>query len=105
MWYSMAISPVHFTVISTEHDWSLTSEQIQYTMDSFHRSSTYVLHSTVNFTKCGSKICSSCGTIALEKQVWGHVHNYERTCAVFQGRCLQHPIKDLAGVDFFDTRI
>ncbi|EFJ16692.1 hypothetical protein SELMODRAFT_421828 [Selaginella moellendorffii] len=26
-WYSMAISPMHFTVISTEHDWSLTSKQ------------------------------------------------------------------------------
>ncbi|EFJ05474.1 hypothetical protein SELMODRAFT_431545 [Selaginella moellendorffii] len=78
IWYSMAISPVHFTVISTEHDWSLTSKQIQYTMDSFHK---------------------------VDLAVWGHVHNYERTCAVFQGHCLQHPIKDLVGVDFFDTRI
>ncbi|EFJ14614.1 hypothetical protein SELMODRAFT_423309 [Selaginella moellendorffii] len=34
----------------------------------------------------------------VDLAVWGHVHNYERTCAVFQGRCLQHPIKDLAGV-------
>ncbi|EFJ04972.1 hypothetical protein SELMODRAFT_431928 [Selaginella moellendorffii] len=41
----------------------------------------------------------------VDLAVWGHVHSYERTCAVFQGRCLQHLIKDLAGVDFFDTTI
>ncbi|EFJ04614.1 hypothetical protein SELMODRAFT_432247, partial [Selaginella moellendorffii] len=41
----------------------------------------------------------------VDLAVWGHVHNYEQTCAVFQGHCLQHPIKDLAGVNFFDTRI
>ncbi|EFJ08225.1 hypothetical protein SELMODRAFT_429179 [Selaginella moellendorffii] len=85
---SMAIGPMHFTVISTEHDWSSTSEQYAWMksdLESVGRFST----PWIVFTGCGSEICSSCGTIALEKQ----------------GRCLQHPIKDLAGVDFFDTTI
>ncbi|EFJ04527.1 hypothetical protein SELMODRAFT_427962 [Selaginella moellendorffii] len=84
----MAIGPMHFTVISTEHDWSSTSEQYAWMksdLESVGRFST----PWIVFTGCGSEICSSCGTIALEKQ----------------GRCLQHPIKDLAGVDFFDTTI
>ncbi|EFJ36562.1 hypothetical protein SELMODRAFT_404684 [Selaginella moellendorffii] len=84
----MAIGPMHFTVISTEHDWSSTSKQYAWMksdLESVGRFST----PWIVFTGCGSEICSSCGTIALEKQ----------------GRCLQHPIKDLAGVDFFDTTI
>ncbi|EFJ29019.1 hypothetical protein SELMODRAFT_410945 [Selaginella moellendorffii] len=67
IWYSMAISPMHFTVISTEHDWSLTREQYTWMksdLESVDRFST----PWIVFTGCGSEICSSCGTIALEKQ-------------------------------------
>ncbi|EPS70057.1 hypothetical protein M569_04704, partial [Genlisea aurea] len=32
----------------------------------------------------------------------GHVHNYERTCALYEGRCKQMPHKDENGVDTFD---
>lgn len=32
----------------------------------------------------------------------GHVHNYERLCAVYQGKCLQNASKDLSGVDSFN---
>lgn len=29
-WYSIELASVHFTVISTEHDWSENSEQVKY---------------------------------------------------------------------------
>ena len=29
-WYSIEQGPVHFTVISTEHDWSQNSEQVKF---------------------------------------------------------------------------
>ncbi|KAJ4972210.1 hypothetical protein NE237_005309 [Protea cynaroides] len=63
-WYSIEQGPVHFTVISTEHDWNSTSEQVD---------------------------------LAL----WGHVHNYERMCAVYQNVCMAMPIKDANGTDTY----
>lgn len=35
--------------------------------------------------------------------VWGHVHNYERTCAVYNGTCLGLPTKDSAGIDTYNN--
>jgi hypothetical protein len=35
--------------------------------------------------------------------VWGHVHNYERTCAVYNGKCLGLPTKDSAGIDTYNN--
>ena len=29
-WYSYAAGPIHFTVMSTEHDWTQGSEQVRY---------------------------------------------------------------------------
>jgi hypothetical protein len=34
---------------------------------------------------------------------FGHVHNYERTCAVYQGNCKGMPKKDAKGVDTYDN--
>ncbi|XP_024524876.1 nucleotide pyrophosphatase/phosphodiesterase isoform X1 [Selaginella moellendorffii] len=126
-WYSIAIGPVHFTVISTEHDWSSTSEQYAWMksdLESVDRFSTpwivFTGHRPMYSTQLPGiiskllpgvdpKFVAAVEPLLLRNKVdlavWGHVHNYERTCAVFQGRCLQHPIKDLAGVDFFDTTI
>ncbi|KAJ4971659.1 hypothetical protein NE237_004758 [Protea cynaroides] len=66
-WYSIEQGPVHFTVISTEHDWRPNSEQVD---------------------------------LAL----WGHVHSYERTCAVYQNHCKGIPTKDADGTDTYDHR-
>ncbi|KAJ4970322.1 hypothetical protein NE237_003421 [Protea cynaroides] len=65
-WYSIEHGPVHFTVISTEHDWTSTSEQVD---------------------------------LAL----WGHVHNYERTCTVYQKVCMAMPTKDANGIDTYNN--
>uniref|UniRef100_A0A803MYF6 Purple acid phosphatase Fn3-like domain-containing protein n=1 Tax=Chenopodium quinoa TaxID=63459 RepID=A0A803MYF6_CHEQI len=65
-WYSIEQGPVHFTVISTEHDWKPNSEEVDMGM-------------------CG------------------HVHNYERTCAVYKGECKANPVKDENGIDTVDN--
>lgn len=35
--------------------------------------------------------------------VWGHVHNYERSCAVFNGTCLGMPTNDSAGIATYNN--
>jgi len=35
--------------------------------------------------------------------LFGHVHNYERTCSVYQNKCKAIPIKDQKGVDTYDN--
>ena len=35
--------------------------------------------------------------------MFGHVHNYERTCAVYQGECKAMPTKDANGVDTYNN--
>jgi acid phosphatase type 7 len=34
---------------------------------------------------------------------FGHVHNYERTCAVYQSKCKSIPKKDASGIDTYDN--
>lgn len=34
--------------------------------------------------------------------LFGHVHNYERTCSVYQNQCKAMPKKDQSGVDTYD---
>ncbi|KAB1212497.1 putative inactive purple acid phosphatase 24 [Morella rubra] len=65
-WYSIEKASVHFTIISTEHDWSIGSEQVDLVL-------------------------------------FVHVHNYERTCAVYQGVCEAMPTKDAKGVDTYNN--
>lgn len=42
----------------------------------------------------------------LTKQVdlvlFGHVHNYERTCSVYKSKCLAMPRKNRKGIDTYD---
>uniref|UniRef100_A0A166HZH3 Purple acid phosphatase n=1 Tax=Daucus carota subsp. sativus TaxID=79200 RepID=A0A166HZH3_DAUCS len=39
----------------------------------------------------------------VDLALFGHVHNYERTCAVYQGECKAMPKKDGNGVDTYDN--
>ena len=34
---------------------------------------------------------------------FGHVHNYERTCALYKNNCKGMPKKDASGIDTYDT--
>lgn len=35
--------------------------------------------------------------------LFGHVHNYERTCAVYKNECKALPKKDSSGIDTYDN--
>ncbi|GAB2223012.1 hypothetical protein Droror1_Dr00017146 [Drosera rotundifolia] len=125
-WYSIEMGPVHFTVISTEHDWQVGSEQykwIQSDLASVKRANTPWLIFTghrpmYSSTKSSiplpfldpadSKFTKAIEPLLLEHQVdlvlFGHVHNYERTCAIYNGKCKAMPVKDADGVDTYDNR-
>lgn len=125
-WYSFEAGPVHFTVMSTEHDWTNGSEQykwIQSDLASVDRKGTPWLvftghrpqYSSVNEEGVLSRISPSVDPafpaavepLLLQGQVdlvlWGHVHNYERTCAVYQNQCLLFPSKDGNGIDTYQS--
>ncbi|KAJ9558211.1 hypothetical protein OSB04_012825 [Centaurea solstitialis] len=115
-WYSIEQGSVHFVVISTEHDWSQDSEQYQWMskdMAAVDRSRT----PWVIFT--GHRpMYSSCGSVddgfvkavepllvanKVDLVLFGHVHNYERTCAVYKNECKATPKKGRDGVDTYDN--
>lgn len=37
----------------------------------------------------------------VDLAMFGHVHNYERTCAVYKKECLGLPVKDGNGIDTY----
>lgn len=41
--------------------------------------------------------------LQVDFAVWGHVHNYERTCAVYSSTCLGSPTKNSAGIDTYNN--
>lgn len=119
-WYSIEQGPVHFTVISTEHNWRSGSEQYNWMksdMASVDRTRTPWLIFTGHrpmYTSSDTALISvdpvfvqSVEPLLLQYKVdlvlFGHVHNYERTCAIYQGKCKGKPMKDENGVDTFDN--
>ncbi|KMS99148.1 hypothetical protein BVRB_2g047460 [Beta vulgaris subsp. vulgaris] len=119
-WYSIEQGPVHFTVISTEHDWKLGSEQYKWMksdMASVDRQRTpwliFVGHRPM-YTSAKSALISVdpvfvqfVEPLLLQNKVdlvlFGHVHNYERTCAMYRGKCMAKPMKDENGIDTYDN--
>ncbi|CAK8575676.1 unnamed protein product [Lathyrus sativus] len=119
-WYSIEQASVHFTVISTEHDWSINSEQYEWMkkdMASVNRQHTpwliFMGHrpmytSNQGFSSKDQNFIKAVEPLLLVNKVdlalFGHVHNYERTCSVYQNKCKAMPIKDQKGVDTYDSR-
>ncbi|CAM6025197.1 unnamed protein product [Sphagnum balticum] len=124
-WYSIESGPVHFTVMSTEHNWTQGSEQynwIQNDLAMVDRSSTpWVIFAghrpayssqqdtIVNDIIGGAVDPSFLPAIEplllngkVDLAVWGHVHNYERTCAVYKSKCLASP-SNVNGVDTYNN--
>ncbi|XP_076939504.1 putative inactive purple acid phosphatase 27 [Bidens hawaiensis] len=115
-WYSIDQGSVHFVVISTEHDWSKTSEQYQWMskdMASIDRSRTpWVIFTghRPTYSSCGSvdprfllQVEPLLLTHKVDLVLFGHVHNYERTCAVYRNQCKAMPKKGADGVDTYDN--
>ncbi|XP_009765790.1 probable inactive purple acid phosphatase 27 [Nicotiana sylvestris] len=120
-WYSTEQGSVHFTIISTEHNWSHNSDQYEWMrkdMASVDRSRTPWLifmghrpmYSSVNgvFLKSVDEdFVKAVEPLLLANKVdlalWGHVHNYERSCAVYQKECKALPTKGAGGIDTYDN--
>ncbi|KAK4419782.1 putative inactive purple acid phosphatase 27 [Sesamum alatum] len=121
-WYSIEQGTVHFTVISTEHSWSVNSEQYEWMnkdMAAVDRTRTpwlvFAGHRPMYTSSPGLPILPSVDSefvdavepLLLANKVdlalFGHVHNYERTCAVYQQECKAMPTKDQNGVDTYDN--
>lgn len=125
-WYSFESGPVHFTVMSTEHNWTSESEQFKWIQNDFasvDRKRTPWLVFTGHRPQYSSAIDlgiisqlspsvdpefrAAVEPLLLQGQVdlvlWGHVHNYERTCAIYQGQCLLFPTKGRDGVDIYQS--
>ncbi|KAK6234430.1 hypothetical protein QUC31_006836 [Theobroma cacao] len=114
-WYSIEQGSVHFTVISTEHDWTEQSEQYEWMkndMASVDRSKTPWLIFTGHrpmYSSLGAddKFLKIVEPLLLDNKVdlalFGHVHNYERTCSVCNSECLAMPTKDKNGIDTYDN--
>ncbi|CAO2820862.1 unnamed protein product [Amaranthus hypochondriacus] len=120
-WYSIEHGPIHFTVISTEHQFHPLSEQynwIRRDMASVNRTRTpwliftghrpmYTSANPSFIPNVDQNFVVSIEPLLLQNQVdlvlFGHVHNYERTCAIYQGKCMAKPFRDENGIDTFDN--
>ncbi|KAK7312124.1 hypothetical protein VNO77_35740 [Canavalia gladiata] len=118
-WYSIEQGSVHFTVISTEHDWSENSDQYEWIrkdLASVNRQKTpwliFTGHRPMYTSSSGflpsvdKNFVEAIEPLLLQNKVdlvlFGHVHNYERTCSVYQGKCKAMPTKDKNGVDTYN---
>ncbi|KAJ7295496.1 hypothetical protein O6H91_Y184800 [Diphasiastrum complanatum] len=126
-WYSVQLGPVHFTVMSTEHDWTPNSLQFKWLKNDLllvdrrqtpwlifigHRpqySSVVKAISEIVYPSVDPKFVATIEPLLVEHQVnvafWGHVHNYERTCAVYQGKCKSLPRKTDVSIDTYNQTI
>lgn len=104
-WYSFDHGLVHFTVLSTEHDFTAGSEQWRWLEQDFksvdRRTTPWLIVGghrpmyTSELYPVDSKVCEGIRN-ALEDlfhryrvdlAVWGHYHAYQRTCAVYKYQC------------------
>ncbi|KAL3701603.1 hypothetical protein R1sor_019625 [Riccia sorocarpa] len=122
-WYSLESGPIHFTIASSEHDWTEGSEQykwLQTDLASVNRTRTpwviYAGHRPM-YSSVSSPVEAIIRSVdvdyrnAVEPLLWaakvdlvlaGHVHNYERLCAVYQAGCLLNATRDASGMDTYD---
>ncbi|XVE90779.1 hypothetical protein DITRI_Ditri20bG0104200 [Diplodiscus trichospermus] len=125
-WYAIEQGSVHFTVISTEHDWTQNSEQAREARDcnrtSDSRPKTLMKVASqfqLSWFRHRPMYSSYLGLggvdihfrnvvepVLLDNKVdlvlFGHVHNYERTCSIYNSQCLAMPTKDENGIHTYD---
>ena len=107
-WYSFEYGLVHFTVFSTEHNFTHGSPQhtwLSNELKSVNRSRTpwlilathrplYTSQRIPPDYKVSTYLRQSLETLFHETKVnllvAGHIHSYERTCAVYQERCISN---------------
>jgi len=106
LWWSMDYGPAHFTFMSTEHNWTMGSDQwkwLKKDLSSVNRTATPWLifaghrpmytgllptDTTVIMSKhMQQQLEPLLFQYKVDVALWGHVHNYERTCPVYQEQC------------------
>ena len=125
-WYSFEYGLVHFTIFSTEHNFTLGSPQHAWLMSdlkSVDRSRTpwlilathrplYTSQQIPPDYKVSRHLRESLEPLFHETKVnlfiAGHIHSYERTCAVYQERCVNsggvtHVVVGTGGTDVEDS--
>ncbi|KAI3987071.1 hypothetical protein MKX01_036861 [Papaver californicum] len=125
-WYSINQASIHFTIISTEHPWTENSEQYEWIANDLasvdrtktpwviftgevigllQQTQTYVFVLSVG--NVDPRFTDAVEPLLLKNKVdlavWDHVHNYERTCALFQKDCKAMPTKGRDGIDMYDN--
>ncbi|XP_043692990.1 probable inactive purple acid phosphatase 27 [Telopea speciosissima] len=119
-WYSIEQGPVHLTVVSTEHNFSCGSEQYEWIkkdLFSVDRSRTpwviFTGHRPMYSSappffppNVDTNFVASLEPLLVHNKVdlvlFGHVHNYERTCSLQEGVCKAMPFRDRRGIDTYD---
>lgn len=104
-WYSYDYGLAHFTVFSTEHDFTPGSRQYQWLLQDLKSVDRKItpwlimlghrpMYSSEKFPseyRVITEMQSALEDMLLEYQVdvalWGHNHAYERTCAVYKQKC------------------
>ncbi|KAM6595142.1 hypothetical protein CsatA_002845 [Cannabis sativa] len=57
---------------------------------------------SVHFTVISTEHVWEKDSEQVDLVLFGHVHNYERTCSVYRNECLAMPKKDQSGIDTYD---
>ncbi len=105
-WYSFDYGPVHFTFISTEHNFTLGTVQYDWIERDFkgvdrhktpwllvigHRpmytSEDYPSDYRVSLHMQSDGLEDLFHHYSVDMAIWGHYHSYERTCKVYKGKC------------------
>eukprot|EP00735_Rhodelphis_limneticus_P012681 TRINITY_DN59_c0_g1::TRINITY_DN59_c0_g1_i1::g.14719::m.14719 TRINITY_DN59_c0_g1::TRINITY_DN59_c0_g1_i1::g.14719 ORF type:complete len:495 (+),score=147.38,sp/Q9LMG7/PPA2_ARATH/36.78/5e-76,Metallophos/PF00149.23/1.6e-17,Metallophos_C/PF14008.1/7.6e-08,PhoD/PF09423.5/1.9e-05,Metallophos_2/PF12850.2/0.031 TRINITY_DN59_c0_g1_i1:51-1487(+) len=108
LWYSFDYGPIHFTVISTEHDISPSSQQFEWAakdLASVDRSRTpwviFTAHRPMYLSSDGegdyavgfkASFEPLLAQYKVDLALWGHVHEYERFCPMMAGECTDEPV-------------
>ena len=109
-WYSFDFGSVHVTLMSTEHDFEAGSEQHTWIMKdlaNINRTKTpwaifgghrpFYVDSTWNAPPDGDNYVANLlrtayedalKTFKIDLAIFGHHHTYQRTCAVYQSKCV-----------------
>ncbi|PRP76247.1 putative Nucleotide pyrophosphatase/phosphodiesterase [Planoprotostelium fungivorum] len=103
-WYSFDMGPVHFLIFSTEHNFTEKSEQYEWMkrdLTLVNRSATPFLITAAHRPMWFNEWKDSIKTLLqlhleplffrynVDVCLWGHVHNYYRSCPMYRGEC--HP--------------
>lgn len=112
-WYSFDVGPIHFLIFSTEHDFLNTSIQykwIENDLQSVNRTRTpWILtgfHRPMYMTqldypdiKIGAMLQLHLEPLFYKYKVdvnlYAHMHAYERTCPMYQNKCIQDGITNV----------